>query len=291
MLGKIGLLLVIFFVNSCSSFRTHNQIEQTKKWYESITVQEKMNKPGEVIYFRFRLPKNLKGNLICDNRKMIWSFQGDYWETYVPESYFSNMKTKHCIYKEDSLEVKLATITIKEKTFPAEKLKVDKKRVFLNKKDAKRVEKEREYLKKQYALGNTRAYFSRPFSLPIDSFVTSIYGSKRIFNNKKQTQHLGTDYRAAIGVPIKTANAGKVIVADDLFYTGNTVVIDHGLGIFTIYGHLSKLKVDVGDIVPVGEIIGLAGATGRVTGPHLHWGIKVNEFAIEGDSLIKASQP
>ncbi len=80
------------------------------------------------------------------------------------------------------------------------------------------------------------------------------------------------------------------MISRKFFYTGNTIIIDHGMGIFTTYGHLSKRLVEEGEIIPERTVIGNAGATGRVTGPHLHWGVTVNNLAVEGDSLIRASQ-
>jgi len=101
---------------------------------------------------------------------------------------------------------------------------------------------------------------------------------------------LGTDYRAKVGTEIRAANDGHIVVSRDLFYTGGTVTIDHGLNIFTVYGHLSKMLVKEGDYVKKGDIIALSGKSGRVTGPHLHWGVKVDGDFIDGDSLIEASQ-
>ena len=129
-------------------------------------------------------------------------------------------------------------------------------------------------------------YFNQPFKAPLDSFITSIYGNKRVYNNDHKSQHLGTDYRAAVGVPIPSVNRGKVLFAGDLFYTGGTVIIDHGMDIFTVYGHLSAVKTEAGKIVEPGEIVGLSGSTGRSSGPHLHWGVKIHGHYVNGYSLI-----
>lgn len=91
-------------------------------------------------------------------------------------------------------------------------------------------------------------------------------------------------------MPIPVTNRGKVVFAGNLFYTGNVVIIDHGLNIFSLYGHLSKIKAQVGDIVNQGDIVGLAGMTGRVSGPHLHWGIKINGHNVDGFSLVTESK-
>ena len=111
-----------------------------------------------------------------------------------------------------------------------------------------------------------------------------------MFNNKKRSQHLGNDFRAAIGVPIPVSNRGRVVYVGNLFFSGNVVVVDHGLDIFTLYGHLSKIKTTKGSIVYIGDIIGLAGMSGRVSGPHLHWGVKINGNSVDGFSLSRESE-
>ena len=93
-----------------------------------------------------------------------------------------------------------------------------------------------------------------------------------------------------VGLPIPSSNNGKVLYVGNLFYTGNVVIIDHGVNLFTVYAHLSKIMVKTGDSVEQGQILGLAGKTGRVSGPHLHWGVKLHGFNIDGFSLVEESQ-
>jgi murein DD-endopeptidase MepM/ murein hydrolase activator NlpD len=99
--------------------------------------------------------------------------------------------------------------------------------------------------------------------------------------------HLGNDFRAPEGTPIPTSNTGKVVYVGDLFYSGKTVIVDHGMQLFSMYAHLSKISVAVGATVNRGDIVGLSGATGRASGPHLHWGIKINGEWIDGFSLVE----
>ncbi len=211
---------------------------------------------------------------------------------YLSANYFSKIKNFKC--KTIGKGSKVQYFEIKMKRFPYKevynKLKVDKKRVELNKKDLNRALKEKELLRKIYAKSSGVFLFDEAFKRPLNSKLTSIYGNRRIFNKNKKTQHLGYDFRAPVGTPIPSANKGKVVLAQDLFFPGNTVIIDHGLGIFTMYGHLSKINAQVGMMVKKGEIIGLAGATGRVTGPHLHWGVKVHGSWVDGLVLVKESE-
>ena len=273
-----------------------SQSQETKPVVEEVApktfgMYEGIVKPGEVALLKVKGPVMKDGSLTCDTEKVNYFIRGYELWAFVSETYFSDLKPFDCYYQDTKgSPVKVAHFKVARKNFPAEKLKVDKKRVFLSKKDGERAAKERAIRAKAYNSSPVSPYFFEPFILPIDSLVTSIYGSKRLFNNKKQTQHLGTDYRAGVGTPIQTANRGKVVISRKFFYTGNTIIIDHGMGIFTTYGHLSKRLVQEGEIIPERTVIGHAGATGRVTGPHLHWGVTVNNLAVEGDSLIRASQ-
>ena len=305
---KVLILGFIFTLSSCSLFGTREEeaprdktipierlneqgVEGVKEALSEYEIQVFEIKPGELTFLRFPFPKELEGNLTCKGKVVPTYYDGTYYKAFLAETYFSDLASYECYWNLADEKIKVAEINVLEKTFPSERLNVAKRKVTPNPKDLKRIRKERAFLKIAYSQTPAYPLFDKAFDLPINSMVTSIYGSKRVFNNKKQTQHLGTDYRARVGTPIKASNTGRVIVARDLFYSGNTVTLDHGMGIFTIYGHLSKVKVQEGEIIPKGTIVGLAGATGRVTGPHLHWGVKVNDLAVEGISLIKESIP
>lgn len=268
------------------------QVNEEKKidFWKTIEIGNIEIKPGEVSLLNLAGEFPHDGELVCDDRKQMYTVKEKRLVSFISETYFSKLKPYVCTFEYKGVKKVIANVKVVDKNFPSERLHVDKKRVFLNKKDQARAVKEGKIRRKAYANSAERPLFFKPFNLPIESKVTSIYGSRRIFNKKKQTQHLGTDFRAKTGTPIKSANRGRVVLSRDFFYSGNTIIIDHGLGIFTMYGHLSKRMVQEGEIIPEGTVIGLAGATGRVTGPHLHWGVTVNGMAIEGESLVRASQ-
>jgi murein DD-endopeptidase MepM/ murein hydrolase activator NlpD len=113
--------------------------------------------------------------------------------------------------------------------------------------------------------------WTESFLKPRDARVTSEFGTGRVFNGKLTSRHLGVDYQGAVGAPILAANRGVVALVDTFFLAGRVVYIDHGGGVVTAYFHMSKPLVTKGDTVARGQRIGLVGATGRVTGPHLHW--------------------
>jgi murein DD-endopeptidase MepM/ murein hydrolase activator NlpD len=113
------------------------------------------------------------------------------------------------------------------------------------------------------------------------------FGNRRVFNDQPRAPHSGADLKAAAGTEIHAANRGRVVLAKELFYSGNAVFIDHGLGVYTVYLHLSEILVEPGSIVDQGQVVGLAGATGRVTGPHLHWGARIVDARVDPFSLLK----
>ena len=168
-----------------------------------------------------------------------------------------------------------------------DELKVDSSRVNPNKKNLARARKEARKIKRIYAEGKIDRLWQSEFQLPMSSEITSPFGNKRVFNGRLKSFHNGIDFRARTPRPVFAANSGVVKLAENLFYSGNAVVIDHGTGIFTIYAHLSRIDVTPGQHIEKGQHLGLTGATGRVSGPHLHWGVKVNGVAVNPMQLIK----
>jgi len=169
-------------------------------------------------------------------------------------------------------------------------LKVDSKRVDPNQKNRTRANREHQEVKHIYASGNTRRLWEGPFQLPVENEISSSFGNRRIFNGKLKNYHNGLDFRSPKGTPVYATNSGIVRVAKNLFYSGNAVIIDHGTEIFTIYAHLSKIKAVAGQRIEKGQLIGLTGATGRVSGPHLHWGVKVNGIAVNPLQFVEVME-
>ena len=290
------LIILAALVLSCGHIKPINKNNKAKEEIKKLKKLENTFanvpksitlKPGKVEYVTFDTNlKNGKYVFNCPARSISFAVKSGKVKVYLIESYFSSLKKEVCHF------LGKAVFSLNKKEFPykREKLNVDKRRVFLNKKDLARVIKERDIKRKMYEKSQNYYIFDSRFRVPLNSFITSYYGNKRLFNNKKETQHLGNDLRAAVGVPIPATNTGQVVYTGNLFYSGNIVVIDHGLEIFSIYGHLSDIKVKEGDIVQKGNIVGLAGATGRVSGPHLHWGMRVQGQWVDGFSLVEESK-
>jgi murein DD-endopeptidase MepM/ murein hydrolase activator NlpD len=160
-------------------------------------------------------------------------------------------------------------------------LRVDPRHVRPGRKDLDRIRREQAELKRIYTSSGESPLWRGDFQLPVAGELSGAFGTRRIFNGELQSHHTGVDFRAQTGDPVRTTNSGVVRLAKELFYSGNAVVIDHGAGVFTSYSHLSLIEVASGEKVEKGQIVGLAGATGRATGPHLHWGVKVNSVSVD----------
>ena len=129
--------------------------------------------------------------------------------------------------------------------------------------------------------------WSAPFARPRPTAITSVFGTGRTFNGQVTSRHLGVDLRGATGAPVRSANRGVVALVDTFYLGGRIVYVDHGEGVVTAYMHLSRALVSVGDTVARGQRIGLVGATGRVTGPHLHWAARYGQLTANPLDLLK----
>lgn len=174
-------------------------------------------------------------------------------------------------------------VEISKAPYPTEILVVESAKVSPPPEALERIAQEKAEAEKIYASYNPIRYWNKPFIRPIESITTSEYGSARTYNGVLKSYHGGVDFRAKTPLPILASNDGVVVLAKDRYYAGGTVIIDHGEGIYTCYFHFSQLDVKVGDKVTQGQSIGLSGATGRITGPHLHFGVMVH--GIQSDPL------
>ena len=182
-----------------------------------------------------------------------------------------------------------ASLDLTKKTFPEQSLTVKPKYVEPSKEALARIESERTRLAAIYAKRTPLPVADAPFTKPVSGDPTSAFGLRRVFNGKPRSPHSGLDLRAAEGTPVLASGSGDVVFAGDLYFSGLTVILDHGGGLFTIYAHLSRIDVKEGERASREQILGLSGATGRVTGPHLHWGAKVGNRIFDPRGLLDGS--
>ena len=173
------------------------------------------------------------------------------------------------------------SLKVLAKRFPARVLNVEPALVNPPREMEERIVREAAELRQLWLHSSAKRLWSGPFVPPVPRTVASHFGARSIFNGQARSPHSGADFPSPTGAPIAAPNAGRVVLARDLYFSGNTVILDHGLGLFSFLAHLSVIGVHEGDSVATGQEIGKVGATGRVTGPHLHWGVRVGGARVD----------
>jgi murein DD-endopeptidase MepM/ murein hydrolase activator NlpD len=175
--------------------------------------------------------------------------------------------------------------------YKTSRLTVPQKYVTPDPETLKRIEAEKEIKNAAFAHNIPAPVWAGEFIAPVPMEVSETYGTSRTFNGKLATVHRGTDFRAPMGTPVHASNAGEVVLARELYYEGNCIIVDHGLGFMTLYMHLSKFDVKEGEKVGKGQEIALSGSTGRVTGPHLHMSVRWSGEYLDPGKLLALKLP
>ena len=226
-----------------------------------------------------------------DQRTVPFVRDGDRWLTVIgvdldsaPGQYAAPV-TLH--FSDRRSETLSEDIIVESKSFPTTELTVESRYVELRPEDQARAVRESQETAEIYATLTPERLWAEPFIVPLPGVEGGRnFGHRRVFNGQPRAPHSGADLRAGTGTEIHATNRGRVVLAKELFYSGNAVFLDHGLGVYSVYLHLSRIDVEVGDIVERNEVVGLAGATGRVTGPHLHWGVRVLDARVDPFTLL-----
>ncbi|AJC92155.1 zinc metallopeptidase, M23 family [Campylobacter subantarcticus LMG 24377] len=244
----------------------------------SLDAREIQLVKGQVVFLE--LDKNNFLQISSDSKKLPFFEYKNKIIVSVAMPY-KNPKDRELLVQFKDYSQEKITIKFSEGDYQKEFLKVSASKVNPPKETLKRISKEYEEAIKVYNTYTNMALFEGNFTYPLESKITSDFGKARLFNDTLKSYHSGTDFRAANGTKIYASNDGIIRIASNRYYAGNSVVIDHGYGIYSQYYHLLKLNVKVGQKVKKGELIGLSGASGRVTGPHLHFGILVNGVQVD----------
>ncbi len=178
-------------------------------------------------------------------------------------------------------------LKIKSKAFKSESFSVAQEFDQLSPELLERIRREQEQFARVFAISAAQRMWVRPFVGPLPKEITSPFGYRRVINGTPRVPHTGVDLKAAMETPVLAANHGRVALLGDFFYSGKSVVLDHGGALFTVYFHLSEFKVEEAAEVKKGDVIALSGMTGRVTGPHLHWGARMNGARVDPFQLIE----
>ena len=183
-------------------------------------------------------------------------------------------------------EERTAPVKVKEYEFRTIELTLPEGKVTLSPKNLERAQKESKLLGDIWSQ-NTSMSWEGSFVNPTGTEISTEFGLNRLMNKKRNSRHRGTDFRGKAGIPVRPINSGTIVLTGDLFFGGNTLVIDHGMGLYSIYMHLSKFNVSKGDKVSKEQIVGFVGSTGRATGPHLHMSVKLKGVSVNPESLFR----
>lgn len=176
---------------------------------------------------------------------------------------------------------------VQAKKYPEQRIKIkDKGKVDLSKKSLDRVYREKKLIDGFKASWSETDDIDLNFSAPVDGPLSSRFGLKRFFNDKPRRPHSGLDFAVPEGTPIKAPASGTVVGVGDFFFNGKAVFVDHGQGLISLYGHMSRIDVSEGQAVTQGDVLGAVGKTGRATGAHLHWTILLNRTAVDPELFI-----
>jgi len=179
------------------------------------------------------------------------------------------------------------TVEIHPAAYRTESISVQPKFVEPGPEALTQIEAEVKLKEKVFATSAPEPLWSGSFRAPVAAPPTDSFGVRRMFNGKLASIHKGMDFRARMGTPVRAGDGGVVVLARPLYYEGNFVVVDHGMGLFTLSMHLSRIAVHEGQRVAAGELLGLSGATGRVTGPHLHWAVRWRGAYLDPAKLLR----
>ena len=180
-------------------------------------------------------------------------------------------------------------LTVEPKQFPTRNLNVNPSFVNPPLDVLDRIQSEALKIAEIFSNSSAERQWKDGFIVPVEGPSTSSFGRRSVYNGEPRSPHTGTDFRSAHGTPVRAPNTGVVVMTANLYFSGNVIILDHGWGLYSYFAHLSDFNVIEGEIVRPGQIIGKVGSSGRVTGPHLHWTIRLHEARVDPLSLIKLS--
>jgi murein DD-endopeptidase MepM/ murein hydrolase activator NlpD len=253
---------------------------------------------GSPILFRVAAPldlKDVRGNFLGQDLSFRSSLQCHCWYALggvslatKPGTYMLHVEGKSAGEKALPMSYLVA---VGAAHYPSSTLKVAPGFVEPPKETLARIEEEQDIKKKAFATALPEPRWSGSFQRPAEAEVSGVFGTARVLNGVKKTQHTGLDFRVSTGTPIAATNKGTVIVARSFYFEGNCVMIDHGQGLITMYLHLSEIKVKEGDTVEKGQVLGLSGGTGRATAPHLHFAVRWRGEYLDPRTLLELHPP
>ena len=258
----------------------------------AISLQARAFQPGELVIVTVVVPRQATAVRITAFGHQMPAFETaspGKWKALVgidldqaPGDYPVKVET---LAGADIVKTMERPLVVKSKRFPTRRLTVNPNFVNPPPEVTARIERESALMNDVYG-HSERSRLWQTFVRPVPGEANSAFGTRSIFNGEPRNPHSGADFLSGAGTPIEAPASGKIVVARDLYFSGNTVVIDHGLNVFSLLAHMSRIDVHEGATVRSGDVVGLVGATGRVTGPHLHWSLRVGSARVDPLSAL-----
>lgn len=247
----------------------------------ATTLPQQSAIPGGVVIVELVVPDDMKPVVSYNKRQVMVVRENQQWMAVVGIPLTAKIGTQTLMVKSAG-EVRKTSFEIKDKAYPTQHITItDKRKVNPNKLDMDRINAESAEIKSALRYWTDSDSSPEQFIWPIEGRVSGLFGRRRVFNGQPRRPHSGMDIAAPKGTEIHAPADGVIRDTGDYFFNGNTVFIDHGQGLVTMFCHMDKIDVEAGQTIKQGEVIGTVGMTGRVTGPHLHLGVSLNDARVE----------
>jgi murein DD-endopeptidase MepM/ murein hydrolase activator NlpD len=256
-----------------------------------VTTAARSIRPGEIVLFTITVPERAEAVRLRVFAREIVAYQAgeNVWNAIVgidldvvPGAYAVTIEA-HRVGHNATLAYELQ---VGARAFPTRELRVDEAFVNPPAGERARIDRDAAELAAVWRAPAAERLWNGAFVRPVPGPANSRFGTRSIFNGQERSPHSGGDFLSPAGTPVHAPNSGRVVVARSLYFSGNTIVIDHGLGLFSLLAHLATIDVGAGDRLEAGQVVGTVGATGRVTGPHLHWAVRAGGARVDPLSLL-----
>ena len=275
------LAVLAFLPLSASGQQRTGSMDSVESGSHRTLLPQQSLVPGGVALVRIDAPADDPPRAMLDGASVMVLRQRDHWLAVVGVPLGTPPGRLKVAVEQRGAKVTSVELAIKPKQYVVQRLRVAPGMVELAPDDLARVNRERPVLQAALATFSEAPPTTLGLLQPAPGSRSSSYGMRRVFNGQPRSPHTGMDIAAPTGTPVVAPAPGTVVLAGDYFFSGNTVILDHGQGLVTMYGHLSAIDVRPGEIVETGGVIGRVGSTGRATGPHLHWGVSLNRAMVD----------
>jgi len=291
-MNSAGLPLVLVLVAALPTFSVGLvSVRAQEQRPLSVTVSPASIAPGDVVRIEVNgaAGERITATVFAQTLTFAFDEAHGVWRALAGVDLDSKPGTYPLRMSRNGAEISAPRIRIVPKPFTVRRLRVPAGFVTPPPEAREQIALDSKLLAAAYAR-DTPQRWAGAFLTPVNGTPTSNFGTRSYYNGVRRSPHAGVDFMSETGTPIRASNHGTIAMAAPLYFTGNTVMVDHGARLFSVFAHLSALHVKLGDVATPETIVGLVGATGRVTGPHLHWSVRLNGARVDPLSLIAATR-